>query len=343
MTDRMLTAAQGEEIGTRLLEGMGTPRASAEVVARSLVSANLCGHDSHGLLRLPWYAEFLTDGRADAAAEPVVERTSGASAVVDGRHGWGQLAGRLAVRTAAELARQHGVSVVTAHSCNHIGRLGEYAEDLAAQGLVSILWCNADPSVAPFGGRQRLLGTDPFAAGIPSGERPPLIVDFATAAVAEGKLRIERAAGRQVAPGLIQDADGRPSTDPEDFYSGGSLLPFGGHKGFGLAVLVELLGGALSGNHVGFLPQYRWGNGLVLLALAPGRLIDPDSFAAEITEASDVLRGSPPAEGVERVLLPGDVERATRERRLRDGFPMLDTLWDRLVELGDRLGVRLPA
>ena len=340
LVNRRLSAETGIDIGTRLLAGLGTPPDAAAEVARSLVSANIAGHDSHGLLRLPWYAEFVTDGRADPAATPTVSGRSGATAAIDGRRGWGQLAGHLAVETVAELATEFGIGIVTAKRCNHIGRLGEYAEQLADRGLISLLWCNADPAVAPFGGRTRMLGTDPFAAGIPGD--PPLIIDFATAAVAEGKLRIERAAGRSVPLGLIQDAEGRPSTDPEDFYAGGALLPFGAHKGFGLAVLVELLGGALSGNHVGFLPSYEWGNGLVLIAFAPGRLIDTDAFAAEISAAAGALRATPPAAGVEKVLLPGDVERATAAARSTDGFVVPEPTWDQLTDLAARLSVSLP-
>lgn len=342
--DRLLTAAEGAKVGTRLLMGMGTPQLPARQVAESLVLANLSGHDSHGLLRLPWYAEFVTDGRADPTASPVVELTTGATAVVNGRHGWGQLAGRLAVDTVTELVSQHGIGIVTAHDCNHVGRLGEYAETLAERGLVSMLWCNADPAVAPFGGRTRMLGTNPFAAGIPGGPgRPPIVVDFATAAVAEGKLRIERSAGRTVPVGLIQDAEGRPSTDPEDFYAGGALLPFGAHKGFGLAVLIELLGGGLSGNHVGFLPEYRWGNGLVLIALAPGSLIDPVQFGTEIVQAADELRAAPPAQGYHRVRLPGDVERETRADRERAGILVPEGIWAQLTSLSEVLGVLLDA
>lgn len=342
MSDRVLTDEAAREVARRLLRGLSTPDDSARVVACSLVEANLCGHDSHGLIRLPWYAEFVRDGRAMPQARPEVVRESGAVAVIDGQRCWGQLAGRLAVRTASRLAAQAGVGVVTIRSANHVGRLGEYAEDLAERGLASVLWCNADPSVAPFGGRQRLLGTNPFAAGVPAADGgPPVIVDFATAAVAEGKLRVDRIAGRRVAPGLIQDAQGRPSTDPEDFYAGGALLPFGLHKGFGLAVLIELLGGALSGNHVGFLPEYTWGNGCVLIALRPDAFIDPDQFADEVTRAAAVIRHSPPAPGMERVLLPGDVERDTREQRLREGIPVPAGVWDQLTTLADRLAVAL--
>ncbi|MCW2699102.1 MAG: Ldh family oxidoreductase [Blastococcus sp.] len=341
--DRVLSYAQARGVAASLMEAMGTPAPAAGMVADSLAGANLRGHDSHGLLRLPWYRQFITDGHAIPDAQPVVVHRSAAAAVVDGRHGWGQLAGRLAVETAAELARAHGVAVVTARNCNHVGRLGEFAETLAEQGLVSILWCNADPAVAPFGGRQRMLGTDPFAAGIPAGAgSPAIIVDFATAAVAEGKLRLDRLAKRPVQAGVIQDAEGRPSTDPEDFYRGGALLPFGLHKGFGLAVIIELLGGALSGNHVGFLPSYQWGNGLVMIAIAPNHLVDRSSFLDEIATASEMLRASPPAPGVDRVRLPGDVESETMAQRERDGIPISGAAWQQLVELAEELEVVLP-
>lgn len=290
--DRILTADAAVDAGSRLPEGLGTPAPAAADVARSLVSANLAGHDSHGLLRLPWYAEFVSDSRAVPTATPVVTTQSGATAAIDGRQGWGQLAGHLAVDTAAELAEQFGIGIVTAKRCNHIGRLGEYAELLAARGLISMLWCNADPSVAPFGGRIRMLGTDPFAAGIPG--HLPLIIDFATAAVAEGKLRIERAAGHRVPLGLIQDAQGRPSTDPEDFYAGGALLPFGAHKGFGLAFSSSCWAAHCPVTTLAFSRDTSGANGLVLIA-----------FAAA------ALRATPPVEGVQEVLLPGDVERAT--------------------------------
>jgi hydroxycarboxylate dehydrogenase B len=184
-----------------------------------------------------------------------------------------------------------------------------------------------------------MLGTDPFAVGIPAD--PPVIVDFATAAVAEGKLRLERVAGRRVPEGLIQDADGRPSTDPEDYYAGGSLLPFGGHKGYGLALTIELLGGALSGNHVGFLPEYEWGNGFVLLVLDPAAFPGAPAYAGEIARACAGVRDSPPAAGVDRVLLPGDVERRTRAERARTGIPVPAGVWAQLEETAAALGVTL--
>lgn len=333
MTDRLISTEEAVEVGRRILGSLGTPDAAAERVARSLAEANLCGHDSHGIIRLPWYASFVDDGRAVPTASPEVVSDSGAVAVIDGNRCWGQLAGHLAVEVGARKAEALGIAAVTVRSANHIGRLGEYAEVLAGRGLVSLMWCNADPSVAPYGGRSRMLGTNPLAVGIPAGvDRPPIIVDFATAAIAEGKLRLERLAGRPVPPGLIQDAEGKPSTNPEDFYAGGSLLPFGGHKGYGLALTVELLGGALSENHVSFLPEYSWGNGVVLIVLDPAAFTDAVAFAAEVGRAGDLLHASPPAEGVERVLLPGDIERAVRSARRRSGIPVPEQIWQQLQD-----------
>lgn len=344
MSSRILSLSEAVEVGRLILTGLGTPSAAAIEVAESLAAANLCGHDSHGLMRLPWYASFVDEGLAvpDAVPQTVLDR--GAVGVIDGGRCWGQLAGHLAVDVAASKARDNGIAAVAVRSANHLGRLGEYAEALAQHDLVGLMWCNADPSVAPFGGRTRMLGTNPFAVGIPAdGVEPPVVVDFATAAVAEGKLRLERVAGRSVAPGLIQDARGQPSIDPEDFYAGGSLLPFGGHKGFGLAVTIELLGGALSGNHVGFLPEYSWGNGLVLIAMDPVAFTDAAAFASEVARASRLIRDSPPATGTERVMLPGDVERRTRDVRTARGIPVADEVWAQLNQTAQRFGVSLAA
>ncbi|GAA2008584.1 Ldh family oxidoreductase [Nakamurella flavida] len=342
MIERTLSLEQATEVGRRILSALGTPAAAADLVARSLAEANLCGHDSHGIIRLPWYASFVPDGRAVPDAEPMIVSQTPAVAVIDGRRCWGQVAAHLAIDVAMDKARSVGIGAVTVRSANHVGRLGEYVEVVAESGLVALMWCNADPSVAPFGGRSRMLGTNPFAVGIPAdGDTPPVIVDFATAAVAEGKLRLDRVAGRSVAPGLIQDVQGRPSTDPEDFYAGGSLLPFGGHKGFGVAITVELLGGALSGNHVGFLPEYRWGNGVVLVVLDPAAFTDASAFADEIVRASRAVRDSPPADGVDHVMLPGDLERATRTERLNSGIPVPDGVWSQLEATAQEVGVRL--
>ena len=209
-------------------------------MARSLVLSNLVGHDSHGVIRLAQYAAWIADGQirpAAAARRPAPQ----AAAVVDGGWGFGQPAAQLATRTAAELAREHAVAAVTIRDCNHVGRLGEYVAELASAGLMGLAFCNSGAVVAPFGGTGRALGTNPFAWAAPGAGPDPLVLDFSTAGVAEGKLRVAGAEGREVAPGLIVDSGGQPTTRPEDFFAGGALLPFGGHKGSGMSIMIELL------------------------------------------------------------------------------------------------------
>lgn len=323
-----------------VLRALGTPDDIAAEVASSLVDAQAVGHDSHGLIRLVEYAGFVERGIVRPAARAEVVSTAGSTAVVDGHHGWGHPACRLAVRQAATLARSHGTAGVTVRHCNHVGRIGEYVESLAGQGLVGLAWCNAEPVVAPYGGRARMLGTNPIAAGIPLGPGvPPLVLDFATAAIAEGKLRVARATSAPIPGDVVVDADGRPATSPEAFYAGGALLPFGGHKGYGLSVVVEMLGGALSGNHPSSSPAYVSGNGVVLLALDPGSFVDEDAFVADVAGCAAALRASPPVVPERPVLVPGDLENAQRTLR-HEQVPVADEIWDEVARLSERLRAR---
>lgn len=332
----MLSPPDLRTTGRGILVALGTPEDIAEVVAGSLVAAQLVGHDSHGLIRLTEYAEFVRSGKVQPAARPVVTR-QGSTAVVDGQWGWGQLACALAVSTARALVATNGAAAVTISHCNHIGRIGEYVEEVAADGLIGIAWCNAEPAVAPFGGMRRLLGTNPFAAGIPLAPgKPPAVVDFATAAVAEGKLRVARATGSPIPSDVVIDRLGRPVDNPDAFYEGGALLPFGGHKGYGLSVMIEMLGGALSGNHPSTSPEYTSGNGAVLIVLDPAFFVGGDAFAVDTETCAEALRNSPATAG--SVLVPGDVENQVREQR-SERVPVAEEIWAQLKGLAAQLGV----
>src|SRR5689334_20065091 len=231
-----------------IVVALGTPVDIALAVVDSLVGANMAGHDSHGVLRLPWYAQFIREGRIVPGARARVASRRGATAQVDGALGWGQPAARLAADTAAELAAEYGVGAVAVLRCNHIGRVGEYVERVAAAGMIGIAFCNASLSVAPHGAYQRLLGTNPFAWAAPAGPgQPALVLDFATSVVAEGKRRVARAKGEALPPGLVVDSAGHPSTEQADFYAGGALQTLGLHKGSGMSVMIELLARGLAG------------------------------------------------------------------------------------------------
>jgi uncharacterized oxidoreductase len=206
---------------------------------------------------------------------------------------------------------------------------------LAAKDLVSMMWCNADPSVAAYGGKDRLFGTNPWAAGIPSDD-VPVVIDFATATSAEGKLRVARANGSSIPIGTVIDKEGRDSTNPQDFYDGGALLPFGGHKGYCMSLMIELLGGTLSGNHPSMNAGYSHGYGTVLLAIDPEKFFGGALFKAEISEATKKIRAATPVKAGQPVLVPGDVENNERKKN----FPTLiisESIWSSVRELKSSL------
>src|SRR6266540_2328287 len=308
-----LSEAKLRRLTEAIVVALGTPADLAQAVSDSLVGANLAGHDSHGLLRLPWYARSVRSGRIIPTARPLVAAYHGATAEVDGAMGWGQPTARLAAETAIELARQHGVGAVVAKHCNHIGRVGDYVELIARAGLIGMALCNAGPAVAPFGGYQRLLGTNPFAWAAPAGAgREPLVLDFATSMVAEGKLRVARAKGEPLPPGLIVDTDGRPSEDPGAFYAGGALQTFGMHKGSGMSVMLAL----------------------DIPAFAPAA-----QFEAAAARLSEQITSAAPLAGFERVLLPGEREVLTRQARQAGGIPIPDSTWAEIMALARELGL----
>jgi hydroxycarboxylate dehydrogenase B len=344
MAETMLSSDELYGICLALLRAVGTPDDLAAVVAGGLHGANLAGHDSHGLVRLPMYVRDARDGKIQPTVRAEVVRRHGATACVSARRGWGQPAARLAAETAAEIAGAQGVGAVVLQDSPHVGRMADYVELIAAHGRLGMTVTNARPNVAPFGGRARRLGTDPIAFAVPrSRGRPPIVVDFATSVRAEGKVRVARAAGRTVPAGTLIDADGRPSINPEDYYNGGALLPAEGHKGYALAVAIEGLGGILSGMGPAMLPAYGDGNGMFVMALAIEAFVAVEQYMRQVEEMAQALEGTPTAPGVDRVLLPGQPELLSAERRRREGIPIAETTMAELSELADELGATLPA
>jgi LDH2 family malate/lactate/ureidoglycolate dehydrogenase len=337
----VFTSHELDSVGVRVLTALGAPEEVATAVAASLVQSNLVGHDSHGIVRLIQYSGWVRDGQIQPGALPEVAAKRGATVVVDGAWGFGQPAARLATELTVERARDQGIAAVTIQSCNHIGRLGEYVATLADAGLMGMAFCNAGPVVAPFGGAGRVMGTNPFAWGVPRREGASVVLDFATANVAEGKLNIARSEGRTVAPGSIVDRNGNPSIEPNDFYAGGALLPFGAHKGSGMSMLIELSGGLLSGMGASCTPNYKGGNGTLMLAIDVSSFTNLEGFLAEVEEfcrdAKAIGRGDSEAE----ILVPGELESRTRTQREIDGIEVGDGIRRQITELADELGVAL--
>jgi LDH2 family malate/lactate/ureidoglycolate dehydrogenase len=327
-------------LATEILAAAGTPDDLARIVGDSLVDANLAGHDSHGVQRLCGYVNFVRVGDVKPAERPRVSHRDRATARVDGAWGWGQPAMALAAEVAIERALEHGVGCVVVNRCFHIGRVAPYVEAAARAGLVGIAMSNAGPAVAPFGGRRRLLGTNPFGWAVPRGDgREPLSFDIATASIAEGKLQVARAKGQRIAPGLIVTAQGHGSINPMDFYDGGAILPFGGHKGYGVNLLAQVLGTALSGMDASRYDGPAGANGPVMMAIDIAAFVDREGFAAEVDALCARITASPPADGVERVLLPGDRAAASRRDREANGIPIPELTWELITKLADELSV----
>jgi uncharacterized oxidoreductase len=300
-------------LSTQILMKWKTPEKFAHSISESLVQAQEAGHASHGVIRLLEYTQLIDKKVIIPGIQPTIKSEFKASVVIDAHWGWGQIACKFAVEVATKKAKEFGVCAISIANCNHIGRVGEYSELFAEQNLISMTWCNADPAVAAFGGKDRLFGTNPFAAGIPT-NADPVVIDFATAASAEGKLRVAKANGVSIPPATVIDKNGVESTDPNDFYEGGAILPFGGHKGYCLSLMIELLGGALSGNHPSMNSAYSHGFGTVMVVIDPDKFFGTAAFKDEMSEAVIAIKATPPANPKNPVLVPGDVENQQRQK-----------------------------
>ncbi len=334
------TADRLTQLTTNVFRAAGTPEDIAEVLARALVGANLAGHDSHGVIHIPTYVRQIREGQILPAARPEVVRESPGLIAVDGAWGVGHYVAHEAMRIAADRARERQIALVTVTRCNHIGRLGQWAEEAAAAGVIGMIttsWGGGPFAATPFGGAERVLSTNPIAFGIPLESGVPFILDFATTAVAEGKLRVAHSKGANVPDGWIVDKDGHPTNDPADFYAGGMLLPFGGHKGFALSMVVELLSISLTGADLAPDADGRM-NGAVFLAIDPTAARPMAEFHQAATRLNDRVLGVRPAEGSDGVLLPGQPEAHSRELRQREGIPIAESTWEAIQETAREVG-----
>ena len=335
-----IDSAQLDRLTRAILEKGGTAPETARFLSRTLIAANLAGHDSHGVLRMPFYMDAVREGRVLPAAEPVVTRRNRATAIIDAAYGWAQPAMWLATETAIDLAREHGLGAAVVHRAFHIGRCAIYVEEIARQGMIGLLVANAGPAVAPFGGTTRVMGTNPIAWAMPRSDgKPPIAHDVATAAIAEGKLRVARSKRLPIADDLLLNADGEPTNDPADFYTGGAILPFGGHKGGGFSIFAQLIGHALAGLDPAGPQGQRGVNGPFVIAIDIAPFVALSEFVEKIEQQADEILASPPAPGFEAVQLPGDPELATERIRSAEGIPLPQSIWDDLTNLAAEYGL----
>lgn len=339
------------EFTVRIFEAVGVPIEEAKTVANGLVGANLRGHDSHGVMRVPQYVGFVKDKIYAPGAALKIETEGPAMVVADGQWGFGQVQAHRLLDHLIPKAQALGVAAGAAKDCGHIGRLGEYAERAAALDLVLIATVNnngAGQRVSPPGGLAPKLGTNPLCAAVPT-EDGPVVLDFGTSVAAEGKVRVYHINNQPVPDGWLLDHQGQPTNDPSVLYTepSGSILPMGGtqaYKGFGLALVLDMLAAGFSGGracHEGAPPAR--GNNLLFILLDPARFNGRDAMLRESTTVSRFVRDCPTAEGVESITLPGDPERRVMQAREKDGIPLSDGHWSKLVELAGSLGVTVPS
>jgi len=332
----------------------GCSKEEGDRIGRYLVSANLSGHDSHGVVRVPRYVVQKKSGTvvADVTVDLVVDTP--VIAVVDGKYGFGQTVTPQAVRIGIEKCRGSGLSAVTLRNAGHVGRVGDWAEMAAEAGLVSVHFVNASGSVlvAPFGGVERRFSTAPYCVGIPRPGLPPLVLDFATSVVAEGKVLVASQGGKKVPESALIGPDGKLGGDPHLLYGDytptgprdhskgmGAIRAFGDHKGSGLAFMCELLGGSLSGTGATDPKRGRFANGMLSFYVDP-KAVDPAGFfPADVARYVDFVKSSRPAVPGGEILVPGEPEERMRAQRLANGVPLPDDTWAAIVETARSVGL----
>ncbi|MEM7132514.1 MAG: Ldh family oxidoreductase [Chloroflexota bacterium] len=336
-----IPARQLQQATTDLLIAAGTPETIAQVVSKILVGANLTGHDSHGVLRVPTYLKQIQSGDIQPAAKPEIRRETENTLFIDGQNGFGHFTAHKAMALAIDKAKEGALCNVSFLRTGHIGRLGDYAEQAAHAGCIGLIYYGIGTSgrggTVPYGGMDGRLSTNPMAAGVPTGDDTPFVLDMATSMVAEGKLQVARSKEQDLPEGYIVNKEGQPTVKTADFYDGGYLLPFGGHKGYGLSLLTCLLG-ALSGETNGDEGLVRGTYMQVINVEAFTPLADYQRTARTLL---DWMKATQPAPTMDEVLVPGDPEQHTRTQRLAEGIDVPLIIYEQLHECAKQLQISI--
>lgn len=324
--------------------GCGSPAVEAATVADDLVESNLLGYDSHGVIRCETYVDFALTGRVKPGAPFQIVKESPVTAIVDCGLNFGQVSATAIVDLACRKAEQSGMAYVVSKNCCHVGRLGSYVQKVAERGMLGIATCNnrkIGHIVAPWGGREGRLGTNPLAYAAPT-KAWPVVLDMSTCMIPEGKVYLARTEGKSVPSGCVRDAAGNATTDPNVFYGPpqGTILPFGseyGYKGYGLSMLVEIMGGIMAGEDA--TADQPGFNGFSLMAISPDAFCGIESFASLVDRLCAYQMSSAPAPGFSEVVVPGLYDFRKREQRLAEGIPIDDKTWNAVAAAANRVGV----
>ena len=321
------SAGESDAFARRLLVALGVPADDAATIAKCLVLADLRGVDTHGLMRLPGYLERLRQGLITAAPKLTVEHNTPVAGALDGQHGFGFVTATYAMADAITTARTYGIGIVSVRRSTHFGMAAAYVLQAIEAGMMSMVFSNASRAMPPWGGREALLGTSPFAAGAPGGKLPPFVLDMAPSVAARGKIRKAERRGEKIPLGYALDAQGKPTTDPTAAL-GGVVLPMAEHKGSGLAIMMDIFAGVISGSDFGgdVTNQYETFDapqdvGHFFLAMKPDLFVPEAEYKARMDTLFQRIRDVPKAEGFKEILLPGEPEARELDRRTRSGIP----------------------
>ena len=341
----VVSAEKLMEIAEGLLLAAGASQEEAKTIAKYNIGANLVGHDSHGIILIPTYIDRIKVGHIVPQAPWTITQETDTTTVVDGNWGFGYHVSDKAMRYTIEKAKKQNVAACTVFRQSHVGRLASYPLMAAAEGMIAMITADSGRSpkaVAPFGGAQARLGTNPICFAVPSNLEGPLVFDMATSAAAAGKINVATARGEQVPSGWLIDKDGKPSTDPKVLKSGGALLPLGGaegYKGTGLAAIVEIFSGLLTGLGFGVEPTGRHNDGCFMAVFKVSAFRDLNTFKQEVTDFANYLKATPPAEGFKEIFYPGEVEFRKEKERRANGVPVEDATWRKLKDLASSYGL----
>ena len=308
------------DVGVKLFTNVGVDKSEAELVVKSLVNTSLKGIDSHGVNLIPRYLESIQDGKIVPNQKPHVEQPKDSSFIrVSGEKGFGQITATLGIKLGVKSAKKNGMSIVGLHNTNHIGTLGQYNSMASKEGFICFSVCNGGANVAPHGGNKRYLGTNPVSFTIPTKDKNPIVVDFATSVFPESKIREYRDRGIELPTNIILNSNGKPSTNPNDFYNGGSILPIGKHKGYGLSLMVEILGGLFTGAGFHGFGESTSTNGVVFILFEP-TMFRGKQFYDDVDKFIKELKKQPTIDGVDEILLPGEIELKKEKENIKNGI-----------------------
>ena len=335
------------KVCVRILRALGASAEEANIIANQLIEANLKGQDGHGVLMLPYYAKQVQAGKFRFGVDFEVVHETLSSALINGNWGFGQVISTKAMELAIEKAKRQSISLVGIFNCNHIGLVAHYPMMAIKHDMIGITICNAVPQVAPYGGRARKMGTNPISIAIPSKEEKPIVLDMATSIVAAGKVRAKYTKGEKTPKGWIIDSEGKPTVDPEIFLKGdrgepggGMLLPFGGYKGFGLSIIIDLLSGALTGAGCSSTELQR-GNGILMSAIKIDSFTSIERFTERVDNLIRSLKNTPTAPGFDEIFMPGELEFREYEKRMKEGIEIDALTLGNLESLAKELDVHV--